>query len=423
LLNAGAASEITGVELSADTVQQRLKRDHRFRLIVGDIATISLPDCYDVCIYGAVHHHVLNDHGLDVAVSVLHKIIANCKDTIFFETGHLTEGGWWPWQRTMHRYFRTDEAHVHYLLSCIECYVNEFDIIGKFSIHGIRRWLIKIDVNQEKGKRLTELPGIPRICIQGSAQLTHERTFGSKNQKLVRVVPGKEGDSPVLLGTADLITGQKAFLKRHVHRPYAGMKEFWIGQQVQAGWAIRSLGTLEDRQTLAFPFVENSRSISELAGECGENRQRVATLVLHIFKEAGKSSIALGSQVLLPCIRSRSVLEICDLNPNNWLITGHSEDLSVVVVDFEQQHCNYLWRNRVHLGTLLWKLRRHRLRALAEFIKGMAGMMVLLVTYQFKSADARIRDRQSSLVSVLISAIRSQSGKVARYLFDSLGYR
>src|SRR5690606_16398339 len=138
LLRSGVAKRVTGIELSKSVVEHSLLMNPRFQLIVGDVTRVASYGYNDVCVYGAVHHHILHEYGLDTAIRTLKYLAKSTRSTIFFETGQLCEIGRWPWQRTLRRYFSSDEAHFNYLLASIEDRVADIKVIGRYWIHGVR---------------------------------------------------------------------------------------------------------------------------------------------------------------------------------------------------------------------------------------------------------------------------------------------
>jgi hypothetical protein len=125
---------------------------------------------------------------------------------------------------------------------------------------------------------------------------------------------------------------------------------------------------------------------------------------------------------LLAADESKSLFDLCDLNPNNFLVLD-SEGASIVrVVDFEQQSTDYAYRNRLHLASMLMMLGQFRLRALRETVFGIAGGVIQLITAQAKPIDVRIRLRQPSIFSLLVAEVRSRMGALTRMVLDAIGY-
>jgi hypothetical protein len=421
LLDAGIADRVTGIELFSETVSNSLRQNPRFTLIEGDIARLDLDARFDVCIYGAVHHHVLGRYGLGKSISVLQKITNACSQTLFLETGHLAEGARWPWQREMRRYFRSDEEHMYYLLSSIEHSIDDFHIVGRYWIHGIRRWFVKIDLKPFERRKL-KWPTDTRICLRDEGSALFGRTFGSRNQTLVPSTEDQAKDSPTLFRIGRSVEGQKLFLKHHVHSPAASLKELTICMQMSQHWAVRCLGLSGETPALVFPFIAAFQNIDQVRDESRKLRRCIADRLLALHAEAKQTPVHIEAQTLLPCHSPVTLLETCDFGQNNLLIVQHEGAVKILVVDFEQQSCRYGWRNRMHLARMLFQLGQHRFRASFEFALGASRLLLLLIQYQFLPIKARIRDRQPALLSLLVTEFRSKTGAIMGRVLRLVGY-
>lgn len=419
LLNLGVARRVTGIELLANTVTEELRSDSRFSLIEGDIASVALPEKYDVAIYGAVHHHVLHHHGLGVAVAVLQKLVCCSRRSLFFETGHLSEGGRWGWQRAIRRYFRTDEEHIFYLLSCVEHLIDDFRIIGRFRIHGVRRWLIELSIRQHADADDRDVV-VPGARGPGTGEV-YGRTFGSSGQQLLSRDNAGFADSPVLLATSDDGAGEKVFLKRHVHRPAANAAEYRISRQIPHAWAVRCMRRVHDGTTLAFPYIKDAIKVEEVADAPAQDRRSAADAALRIFRQAASCSVDVDNRVLLRSSRPVPLTRICDFNPNNFLVVGTGETLTIKVVDFEQHSLHNDFRNRIHLCRILVALRQRRLRGALQYAIGVVGAVGLMTVYQARPPAVRIRHRQPGLFSVVVTEFRSVGGRLFGRLLGLLG--
>lgn len=411
LLEARKAKSVTGIELSASTVSDELRRDSRFTLIEGNIATVDPRGPYHVVIYGAVHHHVLHHHGLGSAISVLRKLADSCTASLFFETGQLTEGGRWPWQRTLRKYFRSDEEHFCYLATCLEDLTTDFDIIGRFRIHGISRAYLQFDLKPPEERCPVTVPG-DVVALAGPPSPPTGRTFGSRGQRLVPVDKPEALDSPTQFAEGTGSDGQQVFLKRHLHNPQAAAKEAFINRQVRHGWAVPVLGCLADGATLVFPLLRDFVTVSELTSLAAIERRRAATELLRVFEESGTTLIELPRSRFMSHATHASLSNVCDINPNNLLFVKEGDRLLIRVVDFEQQGCRYLWKNRINVGRTLLRLRCNRSRAITELALGVMGFVWLAVDSQFLSLKERIVLRQPGIISILVTAVRSTTGSL-----------
>lgn len=411
LLNSGMATRVTGVELHASTVDESLMSHPNFDLLEGNIVEIDLDDRFDSIIYGAVHHHILNLYGLTVAIETLQKLVSQCDGQLFFETGQIGEGGRWPWQRAMRNYFRTDEEHFFYLLRSVEHLIEGFEIIGKFWIHGVRRLYLRLDIRQ---------PGDARNPQDSSTSVSWPtdlhgpmvRSFGSKRQSMHLLSENGDSNSPAYFWKAEGVAGEGQFFKQHRHHPIAAVREVSIGNQLSADWAIKPIGTTEAPNAIVFPLVEGAVPVMAFSAAPELARRALAGQVLEIFSDAKDTNVIVESGMLLPTKRKVRLVDICDLNPSNLIVTcveGH--DL-VYVVDFEQQSCHYSYRNQIHLAHILWALRQYRITAVMSYVVGLATGIWLLMLYQMKSFPVRIAAKQPSVISLLVADIRSASGRL-----------
>ena len=414
LLKTGKASHVTGVELHAETVDAALREDARFELIEGNVAELELDREYDVCVYGAVHHHILNFYGLTAAIETLQKLATHTNRTLFFETGQIAEGGRWGWQRAMRRYFRTDEEHFFYLLRSIEHLVEDFSVIGKFWIHAARRSYLRIDLKKpdERGDgRVAAFVREPGARTEGPLG----RSFGSRNQCLSPAADAS--DSPTWFWSA----GDSLFIKQYRHHPVAAQAEYDIGRSIDADWAVTATGTTDEPGSLVFPLIEHDGNALDAGRLPASTRKRLAGELLDIVRDAGAVQPGLPSGVLLPAADSASLIDICDLNPNNVLLQPSGDSVRLKVVDFEQQGVHYSYRNRLHVSKVLRVLKQRRLRAATEWLMGVGTGLLQLLRYQLRPQDARIRDRQPSAASVIVAESRSVSGRLLHRLLSAFG--
>jgi len=409
LLDAGKAKQVTGVELHESTVDQPLLDHPDFDLIEGNIVEIDLQRRFDHVVYGAVHHHILNFHGLTAAIQTLRKLVSHCDRHLFFETGQIGEGGRWAWQQAMRRYFRTDEEHFFYLLRSIEDMIEGFEVIGTFWIHGIRRSFIRIDI-AATGPEPQEVTD--RMTWPKPVDGPYARSFGSRNQVLFKDEGGADGDSPTRFWIAKSTAGNDVFIKDHVHQPYSGHVEWALGQQVLEDWAVRPIARTGPGDALVFPYLKDAAAIDNFAAAPVARRRKLAATVLEIFADAADRRIDLPESKLFGSVSGVRLIDLVDLNANNFLVTSENGNDVVNVVDFEQQSMEYAGRNRLHLARILWSLRQHRILAAMNFFCGVTTTIWKLIVYQMKPFAARVAARQPGLISLLVADTRSLSGRL-----------
>ena len=414
LLDTGKASHVTGVELHAETVDDALRENARFELIEGNVAELQLDRQYDVCVYGAVHHHILNFYGLTAAIETLQKLATHTDRSLFFETGQIAEGGRWGWQRAIRRYFRTDEEHFFYLLRSIEHLVDDFSVIGKFWIHAARRSYLRIDLKPPDTRGDGRVTAFVRE-IGDTTEGPLGRSRGSKDQSLL---PAAETTaSPTWFWTG----GDSTFVKQYRHHPAAAQVEYDIGRSINADWAVTATGTTDDPGTLVFPFIDHEGDVRNAGALDASMKTRLAAELLAIVRDARAVRPGLAAGALLPAPASASLIDLCDLNPNNVLLQKNGDSVRLRVVDFEQQGVHYAYRNRLHLSKMLRILKQRRLRAATEWLLGAGTGLLHLLRYQFRSQDERIRHRQPSIASVVVAETRSAGGRLLQWLLSLLG--
>lgn len=417
LLDQGKATHATGIELLRETVDEDLQSDDRFTLIDGNIVDLELRANYDVVIYGAVHHHILNFNGLSAAIRTLQKLADHCNNRIFFETGQVGEGGRWGWQRATRRHFRTDEEHFCYLLQSIEQQIKDVSVIGKFWIHGVRRSYLRIDLKPRTERVIEALPA-PVIEISNDAEGPMYRSFGSRDQQL-RTDAG-EPESPTAFWISNSPNGQQHFVKQHRHHPAKAGVEWAIAHAIGREWAVKPVATTPLPASLAFPYLAHTRRLIDLRDAPAAERRSVAGQLRRIFSEAAAIQPVLQDRFLLPA-GGASVTQLCDLNSNNVLIEGSGDSVHVRIIDFEQHGTHYRYRNRMHLAGMLNTLGCNRLVATGHWLLGAAAGMLWLLRAQFLSFVTRVRMRQPSLLSVAVAEVRTITGGLTGRVLSLFG--
>ncbi len=414
LLDSGKVSHVTGIELLASTVDEPLKEHPDFRLIEGNIVDLELDENYDVVIYGAVHHHILNFNGLAAAIATMQKLVRHCDGRLFFETGQAGEGGRWGWQRAARRFFRTDEEHFCYLLRSIEHDISAFSIIGKFWIHGIRRSYLRIDM-KERGKGVITVAADPEL--PGDAEGPFARSFGSRDQQILPATDAAVAGSPTRFWKSN---ESGKFFKQHRHHPIAAAVEHSIGEHIHHAWAVTSAACDRRTATLEFPLLGDAVPLAEYA-KTGKRRRALAQQVRAVHRDATTTALNLNDGAVMRT--GNSVIDVCDLNINNLMVTESGDTVTLNVVDFEQQGVAYGWRNRMHFARTLWLLRESRFKAMTEYFFGVVSGVVRMLAAQTLPFEERIRRRQPSLVSLLVADVRTLSGRVLGRILAAAGIK
>lgn len=417
LLDAGKAQHVTGIELHASTVEESLRNRADFSLIEGNVVEIELEQKFDHIVYGAVHHHILNLFGLSAAIETLQKLATHCNEHLFFETGQLGEGGRWGWQGPMRRRFRTDEEHFFYLLRSIEHLIDGFEVIASYWIHGIRRQYLRIDM--KKGAD-DQVACEERMARPATAEGPFVRGFGSRDAGLSNFNEAINADSP----TRFWICSQDKtdyFLKQHLHLPCAAEAEWVIGRQVDEEWAVQPEARAEPDGALVFPYLRDAVPIKAFALAPLAERRKLAAAVLDVFSDARDRSVQLPQGVLLSDKSRARLIDVVDLNANNFLVLREGECNILRVVDFEMQSTDYASRNRIHQARILWSLGQARAKAMMFFVAGWSGIGANLLRYQFRPFAERVVAKQPSLFSLIVSDVRSAAGRLLAFALKPFG--
>jgi SAM-dependent methyltransferase len=405
LLEAGTIGKAIGIELERTTVMPSLRTDPRFTLIEGNISNIEISQRFDIIVYGAVHHHIVRNYGLGAAINILHRLTDHCDRHLFFETGHITEGGKWEWQRALRRYFRTDEEHIFYLLKSIEERVSDFEVIGKFWMHGIRRWLIRIDMRRGQSAVSTS-----NRTKRHSSDEDYIRTFGRRGQRLISKSTDRH-DSPTEFSIIKC-DGKRFITKKYLHHTGVPAQEYAIGQTVVHDWAVKACSIGPDG-ILTFPYIDGT-SLRDVKNRAPLEQYSIASQLLRIWKEAKATRICASNSLLIPIHQTTSLLDVVDMNVNNIIISHVGKSPVVRVIDFEPHSNHNLWRNRLHFARMMSALGRNRLWAIRMFIAGYWSGLAYCLTYQLRGIKTRIANRQPSLASILVAESRTLMGGVIR---------
>jgi len=409
LLESDRSATVTGVELYRTTVQPSVLDDPRFELLEGNIVDLELDRMYDYVIYGAVHHHVLAHNGISVAIETLRKLVAHCNRCLFFETGQLTEGGRWAWQRVMRRYFSTDEEHIHYLLRSIEKQLAGFEVIGRFPIHGVRRAYLRIDIRPDS---TNERSATRPATIGEDADGPYGREFGSDGPSFRKIGTSSRDDSPNHFWIAPAGGRNRKFLKQYRHHPIAAKSEWEIGRQIDADWAVLPESYSAADNMIVSPYLEDASPLSSFGKLPLDLRRRLAAQAIEIFQDAARIEVDTPAGLLMGSRGRARLIDVIDLNENNLLVIDQSGVETVRVIDFEKHGEENASRNRMHLGRILLSLRVRQAYALACYCAGWIGVSWQLVRALSWPLAERITARQPSLLSSSIVAIRSLTGRI-----------
>lgn len=409
LLKNGKIAKATGVELAEDAVLSSLISNSNFNLITGDITELEIEGVYDCVFYGAVHHHIVREKGLGAAVGVFQKLVKACNGVLFFETGQLTEGGRWLWQNKLREYFSSDEEHIHYLLRSIEPYLVDFHVIGRFQIHGVWRYLLKLYITNDNGGNCYKYSDLDNFELTISRSFS--RSFGSKHQRLIES-DRLASDTGVQLAEATL-NDERFFLKKRFRAPHIDTEEYFLSSQVDFDWAVKPVCITE--KGILFPWIDGENIKSHVFSS-KPDRLRVLEQLNIIWDDVSRKDVNLFSSIFCPSCVAKAI-DVFDFNANNFLVVGDSSKL--VVVDFEFHSGSSYSRNLLNFSRLYLHLGCYSLSA-RFFVKGYLIELLKLFQAQYSSFRTRVIQRQPSFVSLAVTVFRSRFDKMLLKLFPSL---
>ncbi|MDY0005107.1 MAG: class I SAM-dependent methyltransferase [Polyangia bacterium] len=374
-LDLGLARRVDGVEPSRAEVQPELLGDPRFTLHEGDIFDLDLSGPYHAVIYCAVHHHVFGHRGRAAAFDLWQRLVSLCDRHLFFESGQLLEGSRWYWQRALRRHFPSDEQHFAELLQAVGPRLEAVKVIGKHSIHGTRRWLLRIDLRPID----TAPPRRHRETLAGGLTVLEElrRSVGSRRQRLVpisrppggQVVEGDPGtplhDGVTLKLCQDPATGERLWCKRRPSDPFRDEREHMIGSQLAEPVFLRSRA-LDPELGLVFPYIEGEK-LTDLRLHDIENKEQLLEQLIDLYEKAERLVIATGELDIDPRERHcrRALIDLIDLHASNILVARDGNGLRLLgVIDLEYYRNHNHARNAMHLAKTLIRAHATSPRAL-----------------------------------------------------------
>ena len=149
----------------------------------------------------------------------------------------------------------------------------------------------------------------------------------------------------------------------------------------------------------------------------------LASLLVNAPKDE-RTAIPAGSilrGVLLSGKATARLIDVVDLNANNFLVVHENEFDVVRVVDFEMQSTAYAPRNRIHVARILTTLKQRPWYALMLLLQGWTGVLQGLLRWQFAPYAERVFNRQPSLASLLVAEVRTVTGMILGRLLRLVG--
>jgi len=430
VLGAELSSHVDAVEINKDVVEPILLKDSRFTLYESDIVDFTFPATYTAIIYGAVHHHVFGHRGYLEAFKLWQRIVENCERHIFFETGQLLEGSRWYWQRAIRKYYSGDEEYIGALLQAVGPRLKRVKIINKHRIHGIYRWLMRIDlrpIDPLKGSAKIPPETMELNCVKID---TYRRTIGSQRQKLVSLntintvssvleQPNNEnlyeGSEYSLYQIVD--SGEKIWCKKSLDDPYKDKREYFIGTQVDEPLFVCPIA-YNSEIGLVFNYVDCTK-LSQANLKNSKNRKQFINCLLDLFDYASKTMINIGDMDLNPRERggARRLIDIVDMHSANFLVESKDSSLQLsALIDFEY-FCNHnIARNSFHFTKIILNAHIISIRILLFLCKTLYWNFVHNVRWTFAPVEDRLYEKYNSRLRYLIMRIREISDRMMKFI-------
>lgn len=406
LLDRGLVSRVDAIELDHTIVSDRLKSDSRFSLSTMDVTECDFDKTYDCTVYGAVHHHVFGRHGYRAAFETWVRIVDHTDRLIFFETGQMSEGARWYWQRALRNYYGSDEGHLADMLLTVGPRLKSVRIAGMHWIHGTRRWLLRIELFPKIEMDTSE----PRGRQEESpvrVEARWQRSIGSRKQELVRAgrerVEGVHEGVMYAEGTAGGHEGRRVFCKKHVSNAKMAY-EVSIAGQVQSDYFITPLA-YDESHGIVFPFIDMPKLEQLRRGEI-RNPGVLRDHLLAVHEYADGHCVAVD---ILGGTNVR-VSEVVDLNRANFFYDQDQERL--LVCDMEVFSLDCRRRNGWNLAKTLLRVGPYDLCTLRLCVRGAVGYAVDLVGSCARDPVARILGRTPCIAASLYARLRELLDKV-----------
>lgn len=345
LLSSGLAKHVDAIEYDENIVPDNLKSHPEFSLYPGDATDFEFSKQYHTTVYGAVHHHIFAHHGYARAMEFWIDVVNHTESAIFMESGQLAEGSRWYWQRALATYYSTDEQYYGDLIYAVGSRLKSVSLIDTHWLHGVRRWLLKIELWPSDRDGGLDLPNIADISVKE----TLYRTIGSRRQQLLREEDAKAEKlyRGVVFNTGDLRDGTAVFCKRYV----ATKKETFegrIAQQIDDARFIRPVAHSE-QYGLIFPYIDLTK-FSDISAADIENKLVYRRELEALFEFARNKRIEIdfgGRQTL-------ALIDIIDLHASNLFLDQKGQN--IFVFDLEFYSMANRTRNEVHLRRMLCHL-------------------------------------------------------------------
>jgi SAM-dependent methyltransferase len=407
LLQRGFARTVDAIEYDATIVPNDLKLDSRFTLYSGDALTFPFPRRYHTAIYGALHHHLFAVHGYSKAMRFWLDVVDHTESLIFIESGQLPEGSRWYWQRALREYYSSDEDYFSDLLFAIGPRLKTVNLIGCNWIHGVRRWLFKIEL---RPREATRQPAPTGESIE--IERTYGRTIGSTDQELVsgESAQGLKVHEGIAFQNGLAQSGERVFCKKYLAK-HKEAQEYTIGTQIcDPRFVVPVDHTTENG--LVFPFVDLP-SLNSVSPESVGDRAKFRRELLSLFRFAENKHIVVefGGR------RELKLIDVIDLHGSNILYDA--SNTSFRVVDLEMYSLANRHRNRMHLAKILLRWCGWNAVTATHAVVCTLTYTCRLLLIALQPPERRAIERSGSVLGRLYVQIREKLDKLIMALLPS----
>jgi len=401
------AQNVDAIEYKADTVDPHLKTNPKFSLFEGDVIHFKFDKVYDMAIYGAVHHHAFGLHGYNAAMQFWNALVDHTETRIFFETGQLAEGSRWYWQRTIRSIYNSDERYIGELLTAIGPRFKSVSTIGRYSIHGVRRCLLKIEL----WPRQTNAPAAAENTEKGiECSEVLWRTVGSKRQKLQSArKPASQGlFEGVRFGIGATTDGHKVFCKKYTAGNMQAF-ESSIGAQIKDPRFITAEGESNDHG-LIFPLIEGTPLV-EITRDEIPDKNYIKNQLLSIRQYAIEKKI----EIDFSGKKSYRLIDLVDMHPSNCFVIKGSQNIRLFDLEFySTQNAS---RNEYKLAQSILRLGPWDAASIAGFMISAIRYGIYLAKVPFMPIEQRIEARADNCLARVYIFSREVLDRAIRTLF------
>ncbi|MFQ3225357.1 MAG: SAM-dependent methyltransferase [Lentimonas sp.] len=404
LLSRSVVNKVDAIEFDANTVNPHLKNNSDFCLFEGDATNFKFKHRYDIVVYGAVHHHILGHHGFNAATTFWNELVDHTESLIFLETGQIGEGSRWYWQRALRSLYNSDERYIGELLSAIGPRFKSAALIGRYRIHGVRRWLLKIEL----WPRDRVSPSQTNQLEQLNNEQLFWRTIGSSRQQLIPDADKKKHQifEGVEFRTGETTDGRKVFCKKYIaHKKQ--LSEYSIGNQVKDDPRFITADSISRRYGLVFPFTEGVTLSQKMPTEISAPKELKRQL-LSLYEYAKHKTITLD----FSGAHTFKLIDVIDMHPANLFLQPKTDNL--LVLDLEFYSTKNGSRNRYNIMRAILRHGPISLFSTISYLLAATAYFLDLIRFSFLPATVRIQSRVDNIFYRPYVALRELIDRAAK---------